>query len=65
MNHAKIKNKNPYSSIYSENQIKKIVKPNQQNPDEFILSFDKAPVISKSLYKEISKRDFSRNQNLN
>ncbi len=44
-------------------QIKKIVKPSQQNPDEFTLSFDKAPVISKSLYKEISKRGFVKNQN--
>ena len=57
MDQAKINKNNTYSSIYSVHQIKKIVEPNKENPNEFTLSFDKDPVISKSFHKEISLRD--------
>ena len=37
--------------------IKKIIQKNKQNPDENILSFDKAPTITKNFDKIIPKNN--------
>ena len=54
---VKIKKTKSISSINSVHPLKKICEPNVQNPNEYILSLNKIPIISKSDNKEKSNSD--------